>query len=97
MKFLLMTLITYQPDLVTGEKKRPAATSQRALEEFAPAFQARLSAQRRVGMSVVFGALEDFVDSSLELFRSDVAPVLRERIPSRPRVSQATTKGVLAS
>ena len=34
---------------------------------------------------------------SLELFQSYVAPVLRERIPSRPLVSQATTKGVLAS
>jgi alkanesulfonate monooxygenase SsuD/methylene tetrahydromethanopterin reductase-like flavin-dependent oxidoreductase (luciferase family) len=33
---------------------------------------------------------------SLELFQSDVAPVLRERIPSRPLVSQARPKEVLA-
>jgi len=29
---------------------------------------------------------------SLELFQSDVAPVLRERIPSRPLVSQSVPK-----
>jgi alkanesulfonate monooxygenase SsuD/methylene tetrahydromethanopterin reductase-like flavin-dependent oxidoreductase (luciferase family) len=33
---------------------------------------------------------------SLELFQSDVAPVLRERIPSRPLVSQTRPKEVLA-
>jgi hypothetical protein len=32
---------------------------------------------------------------SLELFGSDVAPVLRERIPSRPLTSQSTPKVVL--
>jgi alkanesulfonate monooxygenase SsuD/methylene tetrahydromethanopterin reductase-like flavin-dependent oxidoreductase (luciferase family) len=32
---------------------------------------------------------------SLELFQSDVAPVLRDRIPSRPLVSQLTVKEVL--
>ncbi|MDT4937867.1 MAG: hypothetical protein QOG80_1538 [Pseudonocardiales bacterium] len=32
--------------------------------------------------------------SSLELFQADVAPVLRERIPSRPLVSQANLKEV---
>jgi alkanesulfonate monooxygenase SsuD/methylene tetrahydromethanopterin reductase-like flavin-dependent oxidoreductase (luciferase family) len=31
---------------------------------------------------------------SLELFQSDVAPVLRERIPSRPLVSQSASKAV---
>jgi alkanesulfonate monooxygenase SsuD/methylene tetrahydromethanopterin reductase-like flavin-dependent oxidoreductase (luciferase family) len=31
---------------------------------------------------------------SLELFQSAVAPVLRERIPSRPLVSQANLKEV---
>ena len=31
---------------------------------------------------------------SLELFQSDVAPVLRERIPSRPLISQSTPKEV---
>ncbi len=32
---------------------------------------------------------------SLELFQSEVAPVLRERIPSRPLVSQSATKEVV--
>jgi alkanesulfonate monooxygenase SsuD/methylene tetrahydromethanopterin reductase-like flavin-dependent oxidoreductase (luciferase family) len=32
---------------------------------------------------------------SLELFQSDIAPVLRERIPSRPLVSQSTPKEVV--
>jgi len=31
---------------------------------------------------------------SLELFQSDVAPVLRERIPSRPLISQSELKEV---
>jgi alkanesulfonate monooxygenase SsuD/methylene tetrahydromethanopterin reductase-like flavin-dependent oxidoreductase (luciferase family) len=117
-----------------------ATTSQQALDEFRPAFQARLSAQRRVGMPVVFDTIEDFVDRSsalvgspqqvtdkvsryheqlghevihlsaeadgvtaaqkrrsLELFQSDVAPALREQIPSRPLISQSTDKGVFAS
>ncbi len=34
---------------------------------------------------------------SLELFQSEVAPVLRERIPSRPLAAQSTDKGVLLS
>jgi hypothetical protein len=33
---------------------------------------------------------------SLELFQSEVAPVLRERIPSRPLVAQLSPKEVLA-
>ena len=32
---------------------------------------------------------------SLELFQSDVAPVLRELIPSRPLISQLATKGIV--
>jgi hypothetical protein len=32
---------------------------------------------------------------SLELFQSDVAPVLRERVPSRPLISQLSPKEVL--
>ena len=117
-----------------------ATTSQQAVDEFRPAFQARLSAQRRVGMPVVFDTIEDFIDrssalvgspqqvidkvsryheqlghevihlsaeadgvtaaqkrQSLELFQSDVAPSLREQIPSRPLISQSTDKGVFAS
>jgi alkanesulfonate monooxygenase SsuD/methylene tetrahydromethanopterin reductase-like flavin-dependent oxidoreductase (luciferase family) len=31
---------------------------------------------------------------SLELFQSDVAPALRDRIPSRPLISQLTPKEV---
>jgi alkanesulfonate monooxygenase SsuD/methylene tetrahydromethanopterin reductase-like flavin-dependent oxidoreductase (luciferase family) len=117
-----------------------ATTSQQAVDEFRPAFQARLSAQRRVGMPVVFETIEDFIDRSsalvgspqqvidkvsryheqlghevihlsaeadgvtpaqkrrsLELFQSDVAPALRQQIPSRPLISQSTDKGVFAS
>jgi alkanesulfonate monooxygenase SsuD/methylene tetrahydromethanopterin reductase-like flavin-dependent oxidoreductase (luciferase family) len=117
-----------------------ATTSQQAVDEFRPAFQARLSAQRRVGMPVMFDTIDDFVDrssalvgspqqvidkvsryheqlghevihlsaeadgvtaaqkrQSLELFQSDVAPALREQIPSRPLISQSTDKGVFAS
>jgi alkanesulfonate monooxygenase SsuD/methylene tetrahydromethanopterin reductase-like flavin-dependent oxidoreductase (luciferase family) len=117
-----------------------ATTSQQAVDEFRPAFHARLSAQRRVGMPVMFDTIEDFVDrssalvgspqqvidkvsryheqlghevihlsaeadgvtaaqkrQSLELFQSDVAPALREQIPSRPLISQSTDKGVFAS
>jgi alkanesulfonate monooxygenase SsuD/methylene tetrahydromethanopterin reductase-like flavin-dependent oxidoreductase (luciferase family) len=117
-----------------------ATTSQQTVDEFRPAFQARLSAQRRVGMPVVFDTIEDFIDRSsalvgspqqvidkvsryheqlghevihlsaeadgvtaaqkrrsLELFQSDVAPALREQIPSRPLISQSTDKGVFAS
>jgi alkanesulfonate monooxygenase SsuD/methylene tetrahydromethanopterin reductase-like flavin-dependent oxidoreductase (luciferase family) len=109
-----------------------AQTSQQAVAEYRPAFEARLAFQRRAGLPVVFDSIYDFVDRSsalvgspqqvidkvgryheqfghevihlsadadgvtvgqrrrsLELFQSDVAPVLRERIPSRPLVSQA--------
>lgn len=104
-----------------------ARTSQRAVAEYRPAFEARLAFQRATGLPVVFESIEDFVDRSsalvgspeqvvdkvgryhdrfghevihvsadadgvtseqkrrsLELFQSDVAPVLRDRIPSRP-------------
>ncbi|MGA7051474.1 MAG: LLM class flavin-dependent oxidoreductase [Mycobacterium sp.] len=110
-----------------------APTSQEALTAYRPTFEARLAAQRRVGIPVVFDSIEDLVRRSsalvgspaqvidkvgryheqlghevihlsadfdgvtegqhrrsLELFQSDVAPVLRERIPSRPLVSQST-------
>lgn len=40
------------------------------------------------------GVTTDQKRRSLELFQSDVAPVLRERIPSRPLVSQSNLKGV---
>jgi alkanesulfonate monooxygenase SsuD/methylene tetrahydromethanopterin reductase-like flavin-dependent oxidoreductase (luciferase family) len=106
-------------------------TSQDAVASYRPMFEARLAAQRRVGIPVVFESIEDFVERSsalvgspeqvidkvgryhdqlghevmhlsadadgvtanqqrrsLELFESDVAPVLRERIPSRPLNSQ---------
>ena len=106
-------------------------TSQEAVATYRPMFEARLAAQRRVGIPVVFESIEDFVARSsalvgspeqvidkvgryhdqlghevmhlsadvdavtanqqrrsLELFQSDVAPVLRERIPSRPLNSQ---------
>jgi alkanesulfonate monooxygenase SsuD/methylene tetrahydromethanopterin reductase-like flavin-dependent oxidoreductase (luciferase family) len=106
-------------------------TSQEAVATYRPMFEARLAAQRRVGIPVVFESIEDFVERSsalvgspeqvidkvgryhdqlghevmhlsadadavtanqqrrsLELFQSDVAPVLRERIPSRPLNSQ---------
>jgi alkanesulfonate monooxygenase SsuD/methylene tetrahydromethanopterin reductase-like flavin-dependent oxidoreductase (luciferase family) len=105
---------------------------------YRPAFEARLAAQRRVGIPVVFDSIEDFVERSsaligspeqvidkvgryheqlghevihlsadtdgvtasqrrrsLELFQSDVAPVLRERIPSRPLSSQLAPKEVV--
>ncbi|MET0699000.1 MAG: LLM class flavin-dependent oxidoreductase [Mycobacterium sp.] len=114
-----------------------AATTQQAIAEYRSAFEARLAFQRQVGMPVVFGSIEDFVDRSsaligspeqvidkvgryheqlghevmhlsadadgvtaaqkrrsLELFQSDVAPVLREKIPSRPLVSQLAPKEV---
>ncbi|MGV9801119.1 LLM class flavin-dependent oxidoreductase [Mycobacterium sp. NPDC003449] len=109
-----------------------APTSQRALAEYRPAFEARLAFQREAGLPVVFDSIEDFVDRSsaligspqqvldkvgryheqlgheaihlsadadgvtvdqkrrgLELFQSDVAPVLREQFPSRPLSAQS--------
>jgi alkanesulfonate monooxygenase SsuD/methylene tetrahydromethanopterin reductase-like flavin-dependent oxidoreductase (luciferase family) len=114
-----------------------APTSQEAVAAYAPTIEARLAAQRRVGIPVVFESIEDFVERSsamvgspqqvidkvgryheqlghevihlsadadgvtvsqqrrsLELFQSDVAPVLRERIPSRPLISQSELKEV---
>jgi alkanesulfonate monooxygenase SsuD/methylene tetrahydromethanopterin reductase-like flavin-dependent oxidoreductase (luciferase family) len=116
-----------------------APTSQEAMQTYRPAFEARLAAQRRAGMPVVFESIEDLVARSsalvgspeqvidkvgryheqlghevmhisadaggvtasqhrrsLELFQSEVAPVLRERIPSRPLVAQLSPKEVLA-
>lgn len=115
-----------------------APTSQQAVAEYRPAFEARLAFQRRAGLPVVFESIEDFVDrssaligspqqvidkvsryhqqfghevihlsadtdgvtvsqkrNSVELFQSDVAPVLRDRIPSRPLVAQAKAKEVV--
>ena len=115
-----------------------APTSQEALATYRPAFEARLAAQRKAGMPVVFESIHDLVARSsalvgspgqvidkvgryheqlghevmhlsadaggvtpsqqrrsLELFQSDVAPVLRERIPSRPLVAQLCPKAVL--
>ena len=112
-----------------------AATSQEALSAYRPTFEARLAAQRRAGIPVVFDSIEDLVERSsalvgspeqvidkvaryheklghevihlsadvdgvtvgqqrrsLELFQSDVAPILRERIPSRPLAAQSTPK-----
>jgi alkanesulfonate monooxygenase SsuD/methylene tetrahydromethanopterin reductase-like flavin-dependent oxidoreductase (luciferase family) len=116
-----------------------APTSQEAIAAYRPIFEARLAAQRRAGMPVVFESIEALVDRSsaligspgqvidkvgryheqlghevmhlsadadglppghqrrsLELFQSDVAPVLRGRIPSRPLVAQSNAKEVLA-
>ena len=110
-----------------------ARTSQQAVAEYRPTFEARLAFQRRAGLPVVFTSIEDFLErssalvgspqqvidkvsryhdrlghevihlsadtdgvtadqkrSSLELFQSDVAPVLRDRIPSRPLIAQST-------
>jgi alkanesulfonate monooxygenase SsuD/methylene tetrahydromethanopterin reductase-like flavin-dependent oxidoreductase (luciferase family) len=115
-----------------------APTSQEALATYRPAFEARLAAQRKAGMPVVFDSIHDLVARSsalvgspeqvidkvgryheqlgqevthlsadaagvtadqqrrsLELFQSDVAPVLRDRIPSRPLVAQLSPKEVL--
>ena len=114
-----------------------APTSQEAVAAYRPMIEARLAAQRRAGIPVVFESVEDFVERSsalvgspqqvidkvgryheqlghevihlsadadgvtagqqrrsLELFQSDVAPVLRERIPSRPLISQSKLKEV---
>jgi alkanesulfonate monooxygenase SsuD/methylene tetrahydromethanopterin reductase-like flavin-dependent oxidoreductase (luciferase family) len=116
-----------------------APTSQEAVTAYRPLVEARLAAQRRAGMPVVFESIEDLVARgsaligspqqvidkvgryhaelghevihlsadadgldprqqrrSLELFQSDVAPVLRERIPSRPLVGQSTSREVSA-
>jgi alkanesulfonate monooxygenase SsuD/methylene tetrahydromethanopterin reductase-like flavin-dependent oxidoreductase (luciferase family) len=113
-------------------------TSQEALAAYRPAFEARLAAQRKAGMPVVFDSIHDLVARSsalvgspeqvidkvgryheqlghevmhlsadaagvtadqqrrsLELFQSDVAPALRDRIPSRPLVAQLSPKEVL--
>ncbi|WP_037163939.1 LLM class flavin-dependent oxidoreductase [Rhodococcoides fascians] len=115
-----------------------APTSQEALAAYRFTFEARLAAQRKAGLPVVFDTLEDLVERSsaligspeqvidrvgryherfghevihlsadadgvtasqqrrsLELFQSDVAPVLRHRIPSRPLVSESSPKEVL--
>ncbi len=115
-----------------------APTSQEALATYRPAFEARLAAQRKAGMPVVFDSIHDLVARSsalvgspeqvidkvgryheqlghevmhlsadaagvtadqqrrsLELFQSDVAPALRDRIPSRPLAAQLSAKEVL--
>jgi alkanesulfonate monooxygenase SsuD/methylene tetrahydromethanopterin reductase-like flavin-dependent oxidoreductase (luciferase family) len=115
-----------------------APTSQEALATYRPVFEARLAAQRKAGMPVVFDSIHDLVARSsalvgspeqvidkvgryheqlghevmhlsadaagvtadqqrrsLELFQSDVAPVLRDRLPSRPLVAQLSPKEVL--
>ncbi|WP_037143498.1 LLM class flavin-dependent oxidoreductase [Rhodococcoides fascians] len=115
-----------------------APTSQEALAAYRFTFEARLAAQRKAGLPVVFDTLEDLVERSsaligspeqvidkvgryherfghevihlsadadgvtasqqrrsLELFQSDVAPVLRHRIPSRALVSNSSPKEVL--
>jgi alkanesulfonate monooxygenase SsuD/methylene tetrahydromethanopterin reductase-like flavin-dependent oxidoreductase (luciferase family) len=107
------------------------------LTAYRPAFEARLAAQRRAGIPVVFESIDDFVERSsaligspeqvidkvgryherlghevihlsadvdgvtvsqqrrsLELFQSHVAPVLRERIASRPLAAQSRPKEV---
>jgi alkanesulfonate monooxygenase SsuD/methylene tetrahydromethanopterin reductase-like flavin-dependent oxidoreductase (luciferase family) len=112
-----------------------APTSQEAVATYRPMFEARLAAQRRAGIPVVFESIEDFVERSsaligspgqviekvgryhdqlghevmhlsadvdgvgadrqrrsLELFQSEVAPVLRRLIPSRPLSSQSIAK-----
>ncbi|OBB10456.1 luciferase [Mycolicibacterium setense] len=114
-----------------------APTSQQAVEEYRPSFEARLAFARRVGLPVVFETIEDFVARSsalvgspqqvidkvgryhrqlghevihlsadadgvtatqkrrsLELFQSDVAPVLRDAFPSRPLAAQRLMEGV---
>jgi alkanesulfonate monooxygenase SsuD/methylene tetrahydromethanopterin reductase-like flavin-dependent oxidoreductase (luciferase family) len=114
-----------------------AATSQEAVAAYRPTFEARLAAQRRVGIPAIFSSIEDFVERSsalvgspeqvidkvgryheqlghevmhlsadadgvtpdqqrrsLELFQSEVAPILRERIPSRPLIAQSIPKEV---
>lgn len=114
-----------------------ARASQEAVAAYRPTFEARLAAQRRAGIPVMFESIEDFVERSsalvgspeqvidkvgryhdrlghevihlsadadgvtvgqqrrsLELFQSDVAPILRERIPSRPLISQLTPEEV---
>jgi alkanesulfonate monooxygenase SsuD/methylene tetrahydromethanopterin reductase-like flavin-dependent oxidoreductase (luciferase family) len=116
-----------------------APTSQEAIRAYRPIFEARLAAQRRGGLPVVFESIDDLVDHSsaligspqqvidkvgryheqlghevmhlsadadglppghqrrsLELFQSEVAPVLRERISSRPLIAEKSPKGVLA-
>lgn len=115
-----------------------APTSQEALATYRPVFEARLAAQRKAGMPVVFDSIHDLVARSsalvgspeqvidkvgryheqlghevmhlsadaagvtadqqrrsLELFQSDVAPVLRDRLPSRPLVAQLSPKEAL--
>ena len=57
-----------------------------------------MSSTERVAEELGFGdgVAADRKRRSLELFQSDVAPVLRERIPSRPLVAQLSPKEVLA-
>ena len=109
-----------------------ASTSQQAINEYRPAFEARLAFARSAGLPVVFESIEDFVARSsaligspqqvidkvsryheqlghevihlsadtdgvtnaqklrgLELFQAEVAPVLRQHLPSRPLSAQA--------
>ncbi|MHA6618971.1 LLM class flavin-dependent oxidoreductase [Pseudonocardia sp. DLS-67] len=47
-----------------------AKTSQQAIEEFRPAFAARRAAAERLGLPVVFGDVEDFVERSSALVGS---------------------------
>ena len=47
-----------------------APTSQRAIDEFRPAFEARLAFARSAGLPVVFESIEDFVDRSSALVGS---------------------------
>jgi alkanesulfonate monooxygenase SsuD/methylene tetrahydromethanopterin reductase-like flavin-dependent oxidoreductase (luciferase family) len=47
-----------------------APTSQQAIEEFRPAFAARLAAAERFGLPIVFPTVEDFVERSSALVGS---------------------------
>ena len=116
-----------------------ARTSQEALAAYAPVFAGYLATQRRLGVTPVFGTLDDFVErssalvgspqqvidkvhryheqlghsvmhlhadaggltdaqhrASLELFQSDIAPVLRRDIPDPPWPSETVADPALA-
>jgi alkanesulfonate monooxygenase SsuD/methylene tetrahydromethanopterin reductase-like flavin-dependent oxidoreductase (luciferase family) len=105
MKFLAITLITHQPDHLTGVLKPTTARLREVVDNAVLAEEERSSAlvgspqqiiekvhryHDRLGHEVMHlhadadGLTEAQHRETLELFQSDIAPVLRREIPSRP-------------
>jgi hypothetical protein len=101
-KFLLMTLISHHPGPVSGDSIEDFLDRSSALIGSPQQVIDKMGRyHQQLGHEVIHlsadadGVTVDQRRRSLELFQSDVAPVLRERIPSRPLTTQSTRKEVV--